>query len=85
MTLVMASQQPELRDLPDEVLERLGLTRERWNAIQKEILQREARAPNVGDTAADFELPVLGDPERTVRLSGFRDKRPVALIFGSYT
>lgn len=81
----MASQQPELRDLPDEVLERLGLTRERWEAIQKEILEREARAPNVGDTAADFELPVLGDTERTVRLSDFRDKRPVAIIFGSYT
>ncbi|MCH8949645.1 MAG: hypothetical protein IIB87_04635 [Chloroflexi bacterium] len=81
----MASQPPELRDVPDEVLERLGLTRERWEAIQKEILEREARAPNVGDTAADFELPVLGDPERTVRLSSFRDKRPVALVFGSYT
>ena len=81
----MASKQPELRDLPDEVLERLGLTRDRWNAIQKELLAREARAPNVGDTAADFVLPVLGDPERTVRLSSFRDKRPVALIFGSYT
>ena len=81
----MASKQPELRDLPDEVLERLGLTRERWIAIEKEILEREARAPNVGDVAADFELPVLGDPERTVRLSSFRDRRPVALIFGSYT
>ncbi len=81
----MAGQRTELRDLPDEVLERLGLTRERWNTIQKEILEREARAPNAGDTAADFELPVLGDPERTVRLSSFRDKRPVAIIFGSYT
>ncbi len=81
----MASQQPELRDVPDEVLERLGLTRERWDVIQKEILEREARAPNVGDVAADFELPVLGDPEHTVRLSSFRDTRPVAIIFGSYT
>ena len=85
MTFAMASQQPELRDVPDEVLERLGLTRERWKAIQKELLEREARAPNVGDKAADFELPLLGDLERTVRLSDFRDKRPVALIFGSYT
>ena len=85
MTFAMTGQQTELRDLPDEVLERLGLTRERWNAVQKEMLEREARAPNVGDTAADFELPVLGDLERTVRLSSFRDKLPVALIFGSYT
>ena len=85
MTFAMASKQPPLRELPDEVLERLGLTREHWNAIQKEILEREARAPNGGDTAADFGLPVLGDTERMVRLSSFRDKRPVAIIFGSYT
>ena len=81
----MANKQPPLRELPDDVLERLGLTRERWIAVQKEMLEREARAPNVGDVAADFELPVLGDLERTVRLSSFRDTRPVALIFGSYT
>ena len=46
---------------------------------------REERAPNVGDSAPDFDLPVLGEREQTVRLSHFRDKRPVALIFGSYT
>ena len=69
----------------DEQLKRLGLTRERWDAIRAEHAVREARAPNVGDPAPDFELPVLGDRDQKVRLSEFKDSRPVALIFGSYT
>jgi hypothetical protein len=46
----------------------------------------------VGDVAFDFELPRsdftdgVGRPTgTTVRLSRYRDQRPVALIFGSYT
>ncbi len=41
-------------------------------------------SPKVGDLAPDFELQ---DPEGNVRvrLSDFRGKRPVALLFGSYT
>ncbi|MCH7998997.1 MAG: redoxin domain-containing protein [Chloroflexi bacterium] len=46
--------------------------------------RREERAPNVGDEAPDFELPVLDGKGATVRLSELRG-RPVALIFGSYT
>jgi len=38
----------------------------------------------VGDLAPDFELPTA-DGGRRVRLSEFRDQRPVVLIFGSYT
>lgn len=37
-----------------------------------------------GDSAPDFELKSL-DGKGTVRLSSFRGKKPVALIFGSYT
>lgn len=81
----MAKQRTELPELPDKVLERMGMTRERWDAIRAEHQAREALAPNVGDPAPDFELPVLGDRETKVRLSEFRGKRPVALIFGSYT
>ena len=81
----MTTEQQIPRDLPDEVLERLGLTRERWQAIQEEQEKREERAPNVGDVAHDFTLPTLGDRETTVSLSDFRDKLPVGLIFGSYT
>lgn len=45
-------------------------------------------APKVGDTAPDFDLPFAGatkDDTKTVKLSSFAGKRPVALIFGSYT
>ncbi len=46
--------------------------------------QREPSAPKAGDAAPDFEL---SDPEgkRTVRLSSFKGKAPVVLLFGSYT
>jgi hypothetical protein len=52
----------------------------------------ELRTPSlaVGDPAVDFDLPRL-DPEshrRTgerVSLAHFRGRRPVALVFGSYT
>jgi hypothetical protein len=69
----------------DEQLQRLNLTRERWEAIQAALRVREARAPRVGGHALDFDLPLLSDRARSVRLSSFHGKRPVALIFGSYT
>ena len=73
------------RNLPDELLERLGLTRERWEAIRDEQEQRAENAPNVGDVAHVFTLPKLSNRDEMVSLAEFRDKRPVALIFGSYT
>jgi hypothetical protein len=44
----------------------------------------DPKSPKIGDLAPDFELQ---DPEgrAVVRLSDFRGKRPVALVFGSYT
>ncbi len=47
-------------------------------------LSLDSKSPKVGDIAPDFELQ---DPEGNVRvrLSDFRGKRPVALVFGSYT
>lgn len=50
-------------------------------AWQKE---HDARAPRVGDLAPDFTLTAPSG-DRTVTLSSFRGKRPVALVFGSYT
>ena len=46
--------------------------------------ENDRRSPKVGDLAPDFELQ---DPtgQTAVRLSSFRGKRPVALVFGSYT
>ena len=37
-----------------------------------------------GDRAPDFKLMTI-DGRRTVRLSDFRDSKPVVLVFGSYT
>ena len=47
-------------------------------------LAHDVDSPKVGDLAPDFELQ---DPSgaNSVRLSTFRGKRPVALVFGSYT
>jgi len=41
-------------------------------------------APKEGDEAPDFELCDVNG-ENPVRLSDFRGKKPVALIFGSFT
>lgn len=46
----------------------------KWNAL----------APKAGDPAPDFELCHYTG-RSSVRLSDFRGKKPVALIFGSYT
>jgi peroxiredoxin len=41
-------------------------------------------APKEGDEAPDFELRDTSG-EHPVRLSDFRRKKPVALVFGSFT
>jgi hypothetical protein len=57
---------------------------ERRTAMMQFLAERETLAPAVGADAPDFDLPQLGATER-VRLSDFRGRKPVALIFGSYT
>jgi hypothetical protein len=57
---------------------------ERRDALLQFIAERETLAPAVGADAPDFELPRLGAGDQ-VRLSTFRGRKPVALIFGSYT
>ena len=44
----------------------------------------DAHAPRPGDLAPDFELRDVNG-ENPVRLSDYRGKKPVALIFGSFT
>jgi peroxiredoxin len=46
--------------------------------------QYDPLAPRVGDVAPDFELRD-SNGENPVRLSDFKGKKPVALIFGSFT
>jgi hypothetical protein len=42
------------------------------------------QAPKAGDLAPDFELWDV-DGQNSVRLSDFSCRRPVALVFGSFT
>lgn len=46
--------------------------------------QAEHEPPRPGDQAPDFELSDVAG-KSSVRLSGFRGGRPVALVFGSFT
>ena len=61
-----------------------SMTPDQRMAMMQFIAQRETHAPVVGDEAPDFELPLLSNTEK-VRLSAFRNRQPVALIFGSFT
>ena len=44
----------------------------------------DAQAPKAGDLAPDFTLSDISGTE-SVTLSDFRGKKPVAMVFGSYT
>jgi hypothetical protein len=48
------------------------------------VVTRDEMGPQVGEYPPDFSLKRL-DSDARVRLSSFRGKRPVALVFGSYT
>jgi hypothetical protein len=50
-------------------------------------LQREELGPLPipGDEAPNFELAYADEPSNTVELASFEGRKPVALIFGSYT
>jgi hypothetical protein len=47
-------------------------------------MKYDHQAPKVGDLAPDFEL-LDSAGENRVRLSDFRGRKPVALVFGSFT
>jgi hypothetical protein len=61
-----------------------GMEPERRTAMMQFLAERETLAPAIGADAPDFKLPRLGSAEQ-VQLSAFRGRKPVALIFGSYT
>jgi hypothetical protein len=46
--------------------------------------ERKTAKLRAGDIAPDFTLPDL-KKTKEVKLSSFKDKKPVVLIFGSYT
>ena len=54
------------------------------------VVQRDQMGPKVGETPPDFVLKKSGSEEQVklssfTKLSGSSGKRPVALVFGSYT
>jgi hypothetical protein len=59
---------------------------ELMSKIRRETREQnqETGGPSVGQMAPDFTLRTL-DGDRTVKLSDFRGKKPVVLVFGSYT
>ena len=67
--------------MPFKFIKKNKKHRDKYMAWQK---KHDAHAPKVGDVAPDFELTdVTGT--KTVRLSDYQGKKPVALIFGSFT
>jgi len=77
----------EMRQTPDEfarVMAHTGPVPFIVFPFESMWLRARAGAMKTGDTAPDFELPLL-DHSGSVRLSSFRGDKPVVLIFGSYT
>ena len=75
----------KLADLdPEFIRTELATTPEFLAGLDRMMEARERTAPRVGDLAPDFSLRRL-DADGSVQLADFRGKRPVALIFGSYT
>ena len=61
-----------------------GSSRAEGRLAAFEAEQPRGQTPDVGAPAPDFELGTPDGARRT-RLSSYRDKRPVVLIFGSFT
>jgi hypothetical protein len=81
-----------LDEVPDEMFEKMGITREGFREIRNMMAAREALTPAAGTPAPDFEIERLSAEGartgETFRLSQHQANdrgRPVALVFGSYT
>ncbi len=74
--------------IPEHVWKRMNITREEFQVIHDQMLEREKLAPPVGSEAPDFHLQRLDEEGKPtgerVSLSAQRG-RPVGLVFGSYT
>jgi hypothetical protein len=79
---------PDIDAIPDAVLEKMSISREKLREEHALALSREKGTPPVGSEAPDFEIERLSAVGKRTgemfRLSSLRG-RPVALIFGSYT
>ncbi len=68
-----------------KILEVCGdeLNQEIREALQS-VIKRDEMGPKIGQVPPDINLKLMGSEDR-VQLSSFHGKRPVALVFGSYT
>ena len=84
---------PEEHDRGEELFARLDkdgdrfLTAKDWEVevprAKPSARQKSQTAPEAGVVAPDFELTLVNDASKTVKLSSFAGDKPVALIFGS--
>ncbi len=56
-----------------------------WTAGEGRKAAAAVKAPRVGDRAPDFTLPTIADPRHQVTLSRLIGRRPVVLVFGSFS
>ena len=81
----------DIDKIPEQMLEKMGITREGFREVRKTMAARDAKTPAAGSPAPDFEIERLSsEGTRTgerFRLSASLAERskPVALVFGSYT
>ena len=68
--------------LTDEYAGKLVADRDFGIGLQR---HRKGNFPKLGEVAPDFELSLLGEEKKTLRLSDYKDDKPVVLIFGSFT
>ena len=71
--------------MANSILEVCGdeLNQEIREALQS-LVKRDEMGPGIGQVPPEINLKLMGSEER-VQLSSFQGKKPVALIFGSYT
>ena len=87
-TDVVVAYERDGNKIPPERLAQLRMTADQYTAMVAERVEKERRAPKIGDLAPDFSVERLSSVgARTgerFTLSSLKG-RPVGLIFGSYT
>lgn len=69
---------------PDPAIERKKAQQARGQEIARQMGRGEGKL-KTGDDAVEFDLAYAGGKTGRVQLSRFLGKRPVALVFGSFT
>jgi hypothetical protein len=54
-------------------------------AAERRRASKAVKAPRVGEVASDLRLPALTGPDREVRLGSLVGRKPVVLVFGSFS